>query len=194
MDSYQDKELLLQIASGDEKAFATLIDRHTASVYGHVLSYIKDPHYAEEITQDIFVAIWKNRDGLAAIEHFAAYLFKATRNKTISAFRQKLKAITVPVQDALDLAAEQPAETVEFQQLSETIIRGIELLPPRRQQVFKLSRLEGKTYDDIARQLNISRSSVNQHIVEALVFLRTYLRDAHLAYSLLGLLMSNHPG
>lgn len=180
---YQESELLTRVAGGDEKAFSEIVNRYAAVIYAHILTYNKDPYQAEEITQDIFVAIWKNREALPAVDNFKAYLFRAARNRTISAFRQKLRHTEYQEQDELDNIAANENHQLEYRELSEFIQRGIELLPPRRKQVFKLSRLEGKTYEEIARQLNISRSSVNQHIVEALVFLRTYLRDT-LAFGL----------
>jgi RNA polymerase sigma-70 factor (ECF subfamily) len=52
----------------------------------------------------------------------------------------------------------------------------VELLPPARKNIFKMSRVEGLTYDEIAAQMNISRNVVKDHIVKALLFLGNYPR------------------
>jgi RNA polymerase sigma-70 factor (ECF subfamily) len=66
---------------------------------------------------------------------------------------------------------------MEYRQLSDALRRGIDQLPARRKEIFLMSRFDGKTYDEIASHLDISKSAVNKNIVEALVFLRTFLRN-----------------
>lgn len=173
---YNERELLLQIANDDERAFESLIAHYSSILYGHVLSYLKDPGRAEEITQDIFLNIWNLRAQLPAVEHFRAYLFRAARNRTISAFRTQL-AHTVSA-EALEIESpySTPAEQIEYEELTAAVLNALEKLPTRRKEIFLLSRQQGKTHEEIARSLSISRSAVNQHIIEALIFLRTHLR------------------
>jgi RNA polymerase sigma-70 factor (family 1) len=169
-----EKEILTRIAEGDQKAFALLIDQYSATVYKHVLTYLKNALRAEEITQDIFMNVWKHRSELPAINNFAGYLFVLTRNRTNSAFREKLLAVNEP-KDELESNWLNPANALEYRELSETLRKAIELLPPRRKEVFTRSRFESKSYEEIAIELGISKSAVNKHIIEALVFLRTYM-------------------
>jgi RNA polymerase sigma-70 factor (ECF subfamily) len=68
-------------------------------------------------------------------------------------------------------------QLLEMKELSKLLDQAIGALPPRRKEVFLLSRMEGMTYEAIAVKLQISRSAVRQHIVEALVFLRHYLKE-----------------
>ncbi len=172
---YNVDDLLSRIARDDEKAFVALVNWFTPKVYGHILTYIKNSHRAEELTQDIFVKIWSNRHHLPQIENFQAYLFTMVRNITISAFRQKMISWEEAPKDELESSALSPAGELEYRQLSDLLMKGIDRLPQRRKQVFCMSRLEGKSHEEIARALNVSKSAVNQHIVEALLFLRAYL-------------------
>lgn len=173
---YPETELLARVANADEKAFAHLVATYAPVVYAHVLSYIKDVPQAEELTQDIFMGIWNLRTTLPQIENFKAYLFRASRNRTISALRQQLNHHPITGNENWEDQLSSPVRKMELRELHDSILDGIEKLPPRRRQVFKMSRLEGRSYDEIARELSISRSAVNQHIVESLVFLRTHLR------------------
>lgn len=174
---YNEQDILARVAAGDQAAFTLLVQQHTATIYAHVLAYLKNAVRSEEIVQDIFMNVWKHRTELPGIANFPGYLYVMTRNRTHSAFREKLFDVREPEKEELESNALNPAGALEYRQLSETLVRGIGLLPPRRRQVFTMSRLDGMNYEQIARELGISKSAVNQHIVEALVFLRTYLRN-----------------
>lgn len=173
---HNEYDIACQIAEGDQKAFALLVEKLGAAIYSHVLTYIKNAARAEEITQDIFMSVWNHRQQLPSIQNLRGYLFVVTRNRTISALRERLTNYDEMAKDELETNAN-PAAQLEYRQLSETLQRGIEQMPPRRKEIFLMSRFEGKTYDEIARGLNISKSAVNKHIIEALAFLRTFLRN-----------------
>lgn len=173
---YQNDDLLRKVSNGDQRAFSSLIEYYSAKVYAHVLTYIKNPSLAEEITQDIFLKIWEIREDLHAVTNFAGYLYVVTRNRTLSEVRKKLSDPRSIRHDILEAGGDDPSKRLEYRQLSDTILSAIEKLPPRRRQVFKMSRFEGLTYEKIAQELNISRGTVNEHIVESLLFLRTHLR------------------
>jgi RNA polymerase sigma-70 factor (ECF subfamily) len=69
-----------------------------------------------------------------------------------------------------------PDKQLLYKESYAAILRGVELLPPARKNVFKMSRFHGLTYDEIAAELDISRNGVKDHIVKALLFLRNYIR------------------
>lgn len=172
------------MAKGDQRAFALLIEKYGASVYTHILSYVKNAARAEELSQDVFMSIWNHRENLPSIQNFQAYLIVLTRNRTISALRERIKKYDETAKDELESNTSDPEMQLEYRQLSESLQRGIEKLPARRREIFEMSRFEGKTYDEIAQQLNISKSAVNKHIIHALVFLRNFLHD-EIGYTLL---------
>ena len=174
---YNEQETLRRVAQGDQRAFVLLVDEYGAAIYAHVLTYLKNVQKAEEITQDIFLKLWKHRESLPSVTNLRGYIHVITRNTTISAFREKIFRWEATEKDEVAASSLNPEGAMEFRQLSETILKGIELLPPRRKQVFIMSRFENNNYEEIAGKLNISKSAVNQHIVEALSFLRTYLNN-----------------
>lgn len=172
--SDNEKNLLLQIAEGDEKAFTRLFRSYWNKVYTQALTYLKSSHRAQEITQDIFVKIWSSKEKLPAVESFSNYLFILSRNEIISALRRKEKIFTDPT-DALLQGSLIPDQQLQFKETNERVLKAIDQLPPARKIVFKLSRLEGRSYEQIGKELNISRNGVKDHIVKALNFLRTNL-------------------
>ncbi|MBO9619507.1 MAG: sigma-70 family RNA polymerase sigma factor [Niabella sp.] len=175
---YNEPELLMRIAQGDERAFARMVDRYTSIVYPHLLSYLKNAEKAEEITQDIFLRVWKNRGKLAQMENFPGYVYVITRNRAKSALKELLSdPRQTPIDPFQDLFAHPQSVSMEVKELSNALGKAIEALPRRRKEVFMLSRMEHFTYEEIAGKLGISRSAVRQHMVEALVFLRSYLKE-----------------
>lgn len=185
-DPNNEQELLCQVAAGSQRAFTLLVERYSAKIYAHILTYIKSASLSEEITQDIFLKLWETRADLPAISNFPGYLHIVTRNRTISELRKKLDKLSEPTEETAEDFLN-PVQQLEYRQLSDILLRGIELLPPRRKQVFRMSRFEGMSYDKIAGELGISKGTVNEHIVEALLFLRSYLRNhtGNIIYTLL---------
>ena len=184
---HNEREILFLVSKGDEHAFSEIVQKYSAIIYTHALTYIKNALQAEEITQDIFLSLWQRREELPMINNFKAYLYAMVRNRTISEFRKKLLALDEQPADELESLSPGPVDSVEMRQLLGILMQGIQKLPARRKQVFTMSRFEGMSYDEIARKLGISKSSVNQHIVEALVYLRTYLRNQMAVFILMWL-------
>lgn len=156
-------------------AFSVLVDRYWTRVYGHALTYAKSLPAAEEMTQDVFMDIWNSREKLPDIDHFPNYLFIVTRNRLLKIIRKRLEA-TASLEDihpADDIWL--PDQQAEYREIHTLLMHGISQLPPARRQVFTMSRLEGKGYDQIGQELQISRNTVKEHIVKALHFLRHYM-------------------
>ncbi|HEX5025869.1 MAG TPA: RNA polymerase sigma-70 factor [Agriterribacter sp.] len=172
---YEEEELLALVASGDQNAFAELVDRHWKQVYGHANAYTKDPSLAQEITQDIFLQVWNKKDKLSEINNFKCYLFILGRNLVISAMRKKLvETASKDFIESEDLSLV-PDQQLRYKETNSAIVFAIEKLPPTRKIVFKMSRYEGLTYEEIAERLNISKNTVKEHIALSLNFLRNYL-------------------
>lgn len=174
---HNEKELLALVADGGQQAFTQLVAQYTPIIYRHLLTYVKNAVQAEETTQDVLMAIWNNRQKLMGMENFAGYVYVITRNKALLLFRQKLQATTVPPEDILQQHFEHPEPTLDLEDLNTILNRGIELLPPKRREAFKLSRFENLSHEEIADRLLITRSTVKQHIIASLLFLRTYLKE-----------------
>ncbi|HEY8389227.1 MAG TPA: sigma-70 family RNA polymerase sigma factor [Parasegetibacter sp.] len=173
---YDESGLLQRTAEGDEYAFSDLIRHYTPIIYRQLLTFIKNAHQAQELTQDVFVSVWRNREKLRTMDNFAGYIYVITRNMAIRALRSIAEqSVEVPDNKFYKLLQE-PDSTLELKELKAILLEGIQRLPERRRQVFQLSRIELLSYEEIATRLNISKSAVKQHIIAAMVFLRTYLK------------------
>jgi len=172
---YDERALLDLVAGGDQKAFTRLVDLYWNKVYSHALAYAKSSPRAQEITQDVFLQVWNKREALKEVFDFKNFLFILGRNQIVSSMRKKL----------IELSGRDPVETpesvllpdqqLEYKQAHAMIMEAIEQLPATRKTVFKLSRLEGMTYEEIAQKMSISKNTVKEHIVLGLNFIRTYV-------------------
>jgi RNA polymerase sigma-70 factor (ECF subfamily) len=169
--------LLNSVASGDQKAFTQLVDLYWNKVYSHALVYSKSSPRAQEITQDVFMQVWNKRHALLEVKDFEKFLFILGRNQIISSMRKKLDDFSG--QDPVEMPELNlvPDQQLEYKQTFNKIMEAVDKLSSTRQKVFKLSRFDGMTYDEIAQHLNISRNTVKEHIVMALSFIRTYIRE-----------------
>jgi RNA polymerase sigma-70 factor (ECF subfamily) len=184
------KKWLIRISENDEEAFSLLILNFWNKVYTQALTYLKSSVTAQELTQDVFIRLWTNRNALAGIDNFAGYLFIMTKNEVLSQLRKKRNQPETP-DETLPEEVWIPDQQLQYKQAYAIIINGIERLPPVRKQVFKMSRNEGLSYDEIATRLNISRNGVKDHIVKALLFLRNYIRLHSDSFQILLFLFSN---
>lgn len=172
-----DRILFCRIASGDEEAFQTIFERYRPTVLSYLLRVVKLREDAEELTQEILLKIWIGREGLAGIESPQHYLLTMARNKAVDYLRKV----------SLDLRMRQkiwerisehrnPTEEQIFANDSATLIaEAVYKLTPQKQTIFRLSRMEGFTHDQIAVQLSISKNTVKNHIVESVRFIKNYL-------------------
>lgn len=172
-----ERELLLKVAQADERAFGRLVRIYWQAVYNHALTYLKSPQLAEETALDVFEKLWRKRELLPQVENFKDWLFILGRNEFISRLRKKLDNPPQPGTAAWWIEEVHiPGQSLELKELARWIEMGIEKLTPHQKEIFTLSREQGLTHEQIALQLGISRHTVKGHMVNALNFLRTYLK------------------
>jgi RNA polymerase sigma-70 factor (ECF subfamily) len=180
--------LLLKVTEGDEQALATIVRLYWKNIYGHALTWIRSAEEAEELTQDIFLKVWNSRSQLGEIENFENWLFIISRNTILSAVRKKLNKPSFVEQQEQEENSLRPDHWSEHRQHYQVLLDGISLLPDRRQQVFRMSRLEGLTHEQIAERLGMHKDTVAQYIVKAVAFLKIYLQE-HIGDSLLVIIL-----
>lgn len=175
-----DKEmaLLQDLAAGDEQAFKLLFDAYRNKLFYYISRLIKSDQVAEELVMDVFMKIWTGRELAANITNFDSFLFRIAHNKSVdflrtAAYDHKLKHL---LWEGIQVASNETADSSILVHEFEVKLRAaIMLLPPQRKKVYNLSREHNLSHQQIAGQLQISKATVNNHIVEAQAFIRTYL-------------------
>lgn len=174
-----DKDLLRQIAEGNETAFKTLFERYRNKLYHYLHHIIKSREVAEEIVMDVFLKLWLGRKMVIEIDHFDAFLFRVAQNKAIDFLRSANRDHTLRshIWEEMQAAAETADSRVICTEIETSIREAIQHLSPQRQLVYQLSREDNLTHDQIASRLNLSKNTIKNHIVESVRFIRGYLHN-----------------
>jgi RNA polymerase sigma factor (sigma-70 family) len=175
---HNEKQLLTQVSQGDRQAFQIFYKACYPLVQRYILLFEPSPQILDELTQDVFVRIWEKRDRLGAVESFKGYLFLVTRNVVFN-FIRALK-VRRRVKE-LDESSSPPANDLEnellFKQYYEIALQAMNKLPPGRLKVLKMSIDDGLSLDEIATELQISRSGVKKQLYAATAYVRQYLQE-----------------
>jgi len=175
--SRHDIELLYLIAQGDKEAFHQIYDRYWREVFLHAYKKTKSRHVAEELTQNLFLSLWE-RQG-SGIQDIRAWLYGAMRFAVINYYKAQMVHARYEDYARTNVATTQytAEEWTMLRDLAASIEKGISLLPPKTQEVFKLSRFENRSVKEIAQDLGISEKAVEYHITQSLKWMRLYLKD-----------------
>lgn len=164
-----------RLTTGDPDAFTILFNHYWSRVYSSMLVISKSPTVAEDIAQEIFTRLWKDREKAADIRDLSAYLFIAARNNVLN----RLSKMDVEAAWQQYMIHKEPNKTdqVTYRELDQLVQQGIQQLSPQQQRAFSLSRIKGLTHEEIAAEMQISRATVKEHIVKALASLRQFLKS-----------------
>ncbi|WP_140936709.1 RNA polymerase sigma factor [Sphingobacterium lumbrici] len=166
--------LLADIAEDNQKSFSMLYDLFCPSLIRHVLSKVSEISVAEDIVHDLFLSLWKNRKNLLAIESLPAYLFSSCRYLILAYYRKR--AVQEQYVDLLDYEFADSSLPLEdrlyYRYILDIVENGIENLPEKCKEIFKLSRNSFLTNRQIAEKLAISESTVENQINKAIKRLR----------------------
>ncbi|SHL68419.1 RNA polymerase sigma-70 factor, ECF subfamily [Chitinophaga jiangningensis] len=176
--NYSEIEILRLIAEGDEQAFTVLYNRYWNKVYTYLLRMTKSHEIAEELLYDIFTKLWTGRELITEIQHMDAFLSKVAYNKAISFFRytaSQRKMQQLVAQQMEHARVDDAADKLLDNEARELLQEAIRQLSPQRKLVFTLSREQGLTHEQIARQLNLSTQTVKKTMSNALSTIREFL-------------------
>jgi RNA polymerase sigma-70 factor (ECF subfamily) len=173
-----EKELLEAVASGDEQAFTTLFHHYSPHLYTYVLHLTEDVTIADDVVQDVFTKVWTNREKLAAINSFGAWLTTISKNTIVDGFRAAARR-KKRLDDLKELRQQDPETADEWLNNKENLAwldQAIARLTPMQQQVYRLARTEGKTRKEISSMLQISELTVKTHLANAMQAIRQDLK------------------
>lgn len=170
--------MLSAIAAGDEHAFKILFDLYKVRFYSIARKMTGSDEIAEDIVQEVFMNIWNKRESLVNIDNPSSYFFTAVYRKVYQHYRKDaLEKKLLLEASLLNVSVNTTDEMVLAQESNQLISQAISKLPSQQQLVFKLSKVEGLSREDIARQLQISPHTVKNHLSEALKSIRAFLQN-----------------
>lgn len=177
----KDQELVVSLKKGDNTAFSTIYNMYWKKVCSFSRLYVTSDEDVEDITQQVFMKLWNHRDCLKEDENLEGFLFITTRNAIFSDIRKSFNdnAYKLTVLNTIDESGADwygIQEEIEAHELGEYIEQLLQELPPRTQEIFRLSREEQCNNREIAERLSIAQKTVEKHITTALTHLRDNIR------------------
>lgn len=185
-ESALDFALMKRIGQGDHAAFKTLVERHQNAVIGTVAKMLGNANEAEDISQQVFLRIWRHAAKYRPDAKFTTYLFTITRNLVFNETRRRGRKKEVSADEReenshLVIAASpdrQPDAELLQAELQQAVDAAIAALPETQRMAVVLRRYEQLSYEEIAAVLHLSVSAVKSLLFRA----RTALRDSLAEY------------
>ena len=169
LDHVDEKTLIILLKNDDYRAFTLIYELYSLRILGRLIHLVKSEQIAQEILQELFVRIWEKRNNINPDLPFKSFLFSIAQNLVYDHFRKI--ALNEKFRSHFILSHSEGYEHVEeelfFKQTQQHIMNAIAKLPPQCRRVFVLFKLEGKSYQEICETLQISKSTVNNHITKA---------------------------
>lgn len=168
-------ELLLRLQQGDKEAFAVFFNQYKDKLYAFLVGIIRSEDQAYDLLQDLFLKVWQNREALADVDNINAYLYSIARNSAFDNLRRFsketliLEELAQSGRTALDPT---PADILIEKELGERIAAAVKRLSPQQQKVYVLRKEKGLQYEEIAQLLDLSVSTIKNHMKRALENLR----------------------
>lgn len=172
-----DEKLLEDLRKGNIEAFEKLFRRYYASLFNYAMVYVKQKDDAEEVVQDLFFNLWKNKEKLNITSSIKSYLFRSVYNNSIQLVRKKRKTISVESEQIKKDEGKSESDHLQYKELNDSIQKVLSILPERSRKIFELSRFEGLKYQEIAEKLSISVKTVEANMTKTLKTFRKHLKQ-----------------
>lgn len=179
MDITAENKLLISLSHGDEQAFFALYDQYSHALFSTIFRMVKDRQVSEEIVQDVFLKVWQKRSTIDPTRSFKSWIFTIAKNDVISWYRKLAKEASM--QENLYQHFEQlylMEKEVDIEEKQSALLeKALSTLSERRREIFVLCKIEQKSYEEVAKQLHISVSTVSNAMVKSNQHIRQFVQD-----------------
>ncbi|MCD8041636.1 MAG: RNA polymerase sigma-70 factor [Tannerellaceae bacterium] len=172
MNNRIDIAVLEALRTGNHKAFEEVFNAYYNKTKAFIFGYIKSEGDAEELTENLFVNLWINRQSIDTSKTFTSYLHTIARNAAIDFLRHKYIHDTYRAQLPDETYSATSEEELIAKELGLLIDEVIEKMPQQRKKIYLLSRNEGLSNTEIAEQLNTTKRNVESQLSLALKEIR----------------------
>lgn len=174
--NHSEQLLVSELKNGNEKAFRQLFDLYYQDIYGYSISLLKSKEAAEENVQDVFMKVWLHRENLNPDQTFKAYIFTIARNQAFNTLNKA--ANDLALKEAVFYESQKSHEYGDYSireaDCKKLRKQAMKQLPPKRKQIFKMSRKKGMSYEEISQELGISINTVRNQMSKALESMRVF--------------------
>lgn len=168
---------------GDEAAFKVFFDMYHAKLYSFINSYTNNTSETQDIVQEAFIKLWEVKSTLNEENSISGYLYKIAYNIFIDGYRkhkQETKMLDTLAYKKMNAQEESEVDEDITSNKIKELTKVIDNLPPRCKEIFKMSKIQGYKYKEIAIELDISIKTVEAQMSKAFTILREKLKKNNL--------------
>ena len=176
-----EREYFIRMSQGDESAFTEIFFHYAARIHPFIKKMTRSEEVTEELVQDVFVSLWKSREKLPDVNNYSAYIFTFATNRTFNYLKAKareIKRLQILASVEKDFT-NNTLETIDLNESQNLLNELVDNLAPQQKLIYKLTREEGMSHDEIAHRLNISKNTVKNHLVKTLKYLRDNMNNSY---------------
>lgn len=178
MTTRDERQLVQRIQTGSREAFEELLDAYETRVYRLALRFTDSISDAEDLTQEIFLAVYKSLGNFRGNSALGTWIYRVAMNHCLE-FRRKRRLDTLPLDEEIALVSQDwrhdPVQSADRRELSAKVEAAINSLSPLHRDVIVLHELQGLTYQEVAAALDVPVGTVKSRLSNAFRRLRDLL-------------------
>jgi RNA polymerase sigma-70 factor (ECF subfamily) len=181
-----DMAIIRRAQHGDERAFALIVQTYEAPIFNYVLRMVGDRTLAEDLTQDVFLHVFRGLRGYSRRARFTTWLFQVAKNRVIDEIRavERRPRTLVAIEDAPQL--EVVDAPIEQNEAIEILLDEVEKLSPDLKEALLLRDIAGLSYNEISDTLDVTLATVKWRIFKAREEVQQALEEQGVSLSALG--------
>ena len=187
-----DLTLVRRARAGDQRAFGLLVERYQKKVYAVALGMVKDAEEAMDVSQEAFVKVHRYLDRFKGDSSFYTWLYRITTNTCIDVLRRRgvNSSDSVEYDDTVEMDIAEanlgllssqldasPSRSLLRRELGEKLEEALAQLPEKHRAILLLRELEGMSYEDLSRTLEIPKGTVMSRLFHARTKVQKLLAD-----------------
>lgn len=175
----RETDIIARIRQGDVQQFESLFRSSYVALVRYARTLVRDQDTAEEIVQDLFFRIWKDKEKIKIESSLNGYLFRSVHNRCLHLIEHKriVEKHAEEMSFRQPESPENPSDILNYKELQAKIASILEKLPERCGKIFYMNRFEGLKYIEIAEKLSVSVKTVEANMGRALKEFRKELTE-----------------
>jgi RNA polymerase sigma-70 factor (ECF subfamily) len=176
MDTHITSEILKALKKGEHKAFDTVFIACFEKVKRFIAGLVRSQEDAEDLAQNVFIKLWTERQTLDTKHSFHSFLYTMARNAAYNHIKHQIVHTNYVNEYIPQEEVSTPEELVFAKEIELLTEMALHRMPEKRSKIYRLSRSEGLSNDEIATRLKISRKTVENNLSMALAEIRRIIR------------------
>ncbi|RLD46922.1 MAG: RNA polymerase subunit sigma [Bacteroidetes bacterium] len=163
MPQYTDQEIidLCRSSQTRERGFRVLLSQYKERIYWHIRRILYDHEDANDVTQDVFIKVWKSLDSFRGDSKLFSWIYRIATNESINYFRKMQKKKNIPLDKVSQyLESKVQYENISGEEIERRLHNALVKLPEKQRLVFNMKYFDDLKYREIAQILNITEGSL----------------------------------